>query len=99
MPVTKTQDNIIEEVVKDIISEECNQPYLQDETVCCLDTYTGCCCKCKYQLPIHADFPTSSLYCFVCLKRLGGHFFINTKHGHCSYYSNRKKNDNAKEQN
>lgn len=93
MSVTKAQDNVIDEIVKDIIHEECNQPYLQDETVCCLTDFNGCCCKCKFQLPIHADFPISSLYCFVCLKRVGGHFFINTTHGHCHYYIPRTNDD------
>ena len=86
--------DIIDQVINDIISEECNQPYLQDETICCLEEFNGCCCKCKYQLPIHTSFPVSLLYCFVCLKHIAGHFIINPTHGYCHYYSPNMRNSN-----
>ena len=83
--------NIINTAVTDIISAECKQPYLRDETECCLTQYNGCCCNCKYQMGIYANFPVSSLYCYVCLFKISGQVFVNTTHGICTHYGD--KND------
>lgn len=81
------EPNIIDTVIRDIISVECKQPYLRDETECCLEQYNGCCCNCKYQMGVHSDFPISSLYCYVCLFKIADQVFINTTHGICGHYN------------
>jgi len=98
MPIAK-ESNITQDIVNDLIFEECKQPYLKDETECCLEQYGGCCCDCKFQLGVHADFPISSLYCYVCLFKLAGQVFINTTHGNCGHYKSKSEDDNTSRKN
>ncbi len=90
MPVT-TDKTIVKDIIQNMLSDECNQPLLNDDTECCLEDYNGCCCNCKFQTPIHADFPISSLYCYVCLFKIAGQVFINTTHGICGHYNPKNK--------
>ena len=86
----QTIQEIIEDLVKYSIAEECKQPYLQDESVCCQTEYSGCCCHCSRQLPIYNDFPVSYIYCYICLSPLKNKCYLNTTHGYCSNFTKRE---------
>ena len=87
---TITFKEIIEDLIKYTISEDCKQPQLQDESICCLTDYSGCCCRCSYQLPIYVEFPISYIFCYVCLSNIQNKIYLGTTHGYCKHFNDKR---------